>query len=236
MDLPSEQALEKREPDLRMLFGLGPPLKGNAPKARTKGLLDALEPEVRAIRWGDQIHGRLVASLAPEPGSPFSGVACVGRCDALITDQPGLGLLVWSADCVPVLLSGGGVVAAIHSGWRGTVADVVGAVVDRFQSEFGVTSAHIEAALGPSISGPHYEVSDQVIEALSVLEVDHRLWRAGNQVDLRKLIAARLQQLGISTDRTDHVGPCTAASPNLASYRRDGADAGRQWSMIYRRG
>ncbi len=49
-----------------MLFGLGPP-GGGSPEARVADLLEALDPEVRAIRWGEQIHGRLVASLAPEP-------------------------------------------------------------------------------------------------------------------------------------------------------------------------
>lgn len=235
-NLKNEQVLEHQTPDRGMLFGLGPPLAAAPPEARTEGLLAALGPDVRAIRWGEQIHGRLVASLAPEPDRPFTGVGCVGRCDALITDQPGLGLLVWSADCVPILLSGGGVVAAVHSGWRGTAADVVGAVVHRFRSEFGVPADSLEAALGPAISGPHYEVSDQVIEALSLFEIDHRLWREDKRVDLRRLIAGRLLQLGVSTDRTVHVGGCTAESLNLASYRRDGADAGRQWSMVYRRG
>ena len=235
LDLSNEHAFECSTDQVRMLFGLGPPRANNSPEARVRCLLEALAEEVRAIRWGDQIHGRLVASLAPEDGNPFAGVACVGRCDALITDTPGVGLLVWSADCVPILLSGGGVVAAVHSGWRGTAADVVGAVVDRFRNEFGVPAQCLEAALGPSISGPHYEVSRQVIDALSVYAIDRHVWQDENRVDLRGLIRGRLLQLGVPAQNIARVGPCTAGSPDLASYRRDGADAGRQWSMIYRR-
>lgn len=235
-DLGTERALELSRPSARMLFGLGPPGPGGLPEERVANLLEALDEEVQAINWCEQIHGRLVASLAPEYESSHTGVACVGRCDALITDRTGVGLLVWTADCVPVLISGGGVVAAVHSGWRGTVADVVGAVVDRFRTEFGVPVQNLEAALGPSISGPRYEVSHQVIDALSVYDVDRNLWCDGNRVDLRNYIGGRLRQLGVPVENIAVVGPCTAGSPELASYRRDGSEAGRQWSLVYGRG
>jgi YfiH family protein len=229
----AERALARAPGRVRMLFGLGPPRATAQAEGRTERLLAYLGPELQAIRWGEQVHGRLVASLAPESDRPFVGVACVGRCDALITPESGLGLLVWSADCVPVLLSGGGVVAAVHSGWRGTVADVVGAVVNRFRSEFGVAAESIEAALGPSISGPRYEVSQQVIDALSEKDIDPELWREGRRVDLRAFLEGRLQQLGLSAPSITRIGGCTADSRELASYRRDGAEAGRQWSLIY---
>ena len=233
--LGNERVLEYSRPSMRMLFGLGPPRAVGLPEQRITDLLAALSGGVEAIRWCDQIHGRLVASLAPEVDRPFSGVACVGRCDALITDQPGVGLLVWSADCVPILIFGGGVVAAVHSGWRGTVADVVGAVVARFHNEFGVPAESLDAALGPSISGRRYEVSHQITEALSGYKIDSHLWRDDNRVDLRAFIRGRLLQLGIQAENIAEVGPCTAGSPDLASYRRDGSEAGRQWSMVYLR-
>jgi YfiH family protein len=175
-----------------------------------------------------------VASLAGEGARKLDGAACVGSCDALITAEPGLGLLVWTADCVPVLLAGGGVVAAVHAGWRGTAADVVGAAVKRFHDEYGIAAEMIHGSLGPAISGPAYPVGDEVIEALRKLGIEDRLWRRDCHVDLRALLAARLAQLGLCRQRIEIVGPCTASTPWLASYRRDGEAAGRQWSMIYR--
>ena len=187
-----------------------------------------------AVRWGQQVHGRVIASLAAEPGRPLEGAVCVGRCDALMTAEVGVGLVVWTADCVPILMHGDGVVAAVHSGWRGSVADVAGAVVRRFKVEYGVPPQSLRAVLGPAISGPRYEVSREVIDGLGAFGLDEALWRRGNQVDLRNFLAARLEDLGLGPSSIEIAGPCTASTPDLASYRRDGDGAGRQWSLIYR--
>jgi YfiH family protein len=220
--------------DVRMLFAFGPAASGQSPDTRMHKVLAALEPEVTAVRWGEQIHGRVVAALAPRPGRQFRGALCVGRCDALITAERGTGLVVWTADCVPILIAGGGVVACVHAGWRGSVADVVGAVVRRFSIEFGVFPDTLRATLGPAISGPRYEVSTDVIDGLAEYGLEENRWRHGNHVDLRAFLAARLEHLGLAPTEISIVGPCTALTPELASYRRDGAAAGRQWSMIYR--
>jgi copper oxidase (laccase) domain-containing protein len=89
--------------------------------------------------------------------------------------------------------------------------------------------------LGPAISGPQYEVSREVIDGLRQFDLDETRWRQENQIDLRGFLAARLEDLGLESTMIGIAGPCTALTPELASYRRDGAGAGRQWSMIYRR-
>lgn len=218
-----------------MLFAIGPALPTGSPEDRMRRLVAGPEVGVAAIRWGEQVHGRVVASLAGEPGRPLENAACVGRCDALMTADLGVGLVVWTADCVPILISGGGVVAAVHSGWRGSVADVAGAVVRRFDVEYGVPPQSLQAVLGPAISGPRYEVSREVIDELGAFALNEERWRRGKQVDLRGFLAARLENLGLEPARIDIKGPCTASTPELASYRRDGAASGRQWSMVYRR-
>jgi YfiH family protein len=229
-----ERALKHSSGDTLMLFGLGPAVGGELVEERCLRLLDALEPRVRALRWGHQVHGRLVASIASEAGCPLVGTACVGRCDALITGEAGLGLMVWTADCVPILLRGEGVIAAVHSGWRGTAVDIVGAVVRRFAVEFGVPAESLQADLGPAITGPRYEVGPEVIEALEAIGLNDHTWRRGRFVDLRQFLVARLRALGLLADSITVNGPCTASTASLASYRRDGAAAGRQFSLIYR--
>ena len=124
--------------------------------------------------------------------------------------------------------------AAVHSGWRGAAADIVAAAVDRFRNEYGVAAEDLRVALGPSISGPRYEVGEEVIDALASHVADQSIWRAGRTVDLRAFLVERLKDLGVRSDSIHRVGGCTADSEKLASYRRDGASAGRQYAMIYR--
>jgi YfiH family protein len=218
----------------RIAFAFGPPAPADPPAQRMRQVLTALGSEIVAIRWGEQVHGRVVASLAAEAEKPLGGVACVGRCDALISADAGVGLAVWTADCVPILIAGDGVIAAVHSGWRGSVADILGAVVRRFAVEYGVPAEKLRAILGPAISGPRYEVSREVIDGLRAFGHDEDRWLVKNRVDLRAFLTARLEGLGLEPAAIEVVGPCTASTPELASYRRDGIDAGRQWSMIYR--
>jgi YfiH family protein len=234
--IADDHALDFTVDGVGMLFAFGPPLATGVPVDRLRRLIADPGVPVNAIRWGEQVHGRVIASLAAEPGRPFEGFACVGRCDALMTAEAGVGLVVWTADCVPILFTGDGVIAAAHSGWRGSVADVVGAVVRRFVVEYGVPPEKLHAKLGPAISGPQYEVSREVIEGLRAFGLDEARWQKGNHVDLRDFLAARLEDLGLESTKIDIAGPCTASTPALASYRRDGVEAGRQWSMIYRMG
>jgi YfiH family protein len=234
VEIADDRALAATDGDVRMVFGLGPPSPVVPPEERMKRILASLTPEITAIRWGEQIHGRLAASIACEPGGRLEHASCVGRCDALITAEVGVGLAVWTADCVPILMRGDGVIAAIHSGWRGAAEDVAGAVVHRFKIEYGVPPERIQATFGPAISGPNYEVGIEVIEALAIVGVDDGAWRMGRHVDLRGFLRALLLQHGLQASAIGEIDLCTASSPDLASHRRDGEAAGRQFSLIYR--
>lgn len=236
IDIAGEQALSRRVERSQMTFGLGPAHTGRKPELRARELLTALGSDLLGLRWGHQVHGSDVVVIGSESDGSLTGTGCVGSCDALVTDQPGVGLVVWTADCVPVLLEGPGVVAAIHSGWRGTAADIVGVVIHRLEREFGVTSGQLYAALGPAISGLHYEVGPEVIDALGSIGSDSEDWRRDDHIDLRLLLADRLRQLGVRRESIGIIGPCTFSTACLASYRRDGDSAGRQFSLVYLRG
>lgn len=234
VEIADNLTLTAAENDVRMSFGIGPPSPVKSPENRMKPILASLEPELSAIRWGEQIHGRLVASIAREPGCRLEHAFCVGRCDALITDEVGVALAVWTADCVPILMTGGGVVAAVHSGWRGSAEDIAGATIHRFEIEYGVPPDQIRATLGPAISGPRYPVGNEVIGALKTLGVDEAAWRKGEHVDLQGFLRSRLEGLGLHPSAISEIDLCTALSRDFASYRRDGTSAGRQFSLIYR--
>jgi YfiH family protein len=227
-----ERAIEVAGDRARLLFGLGPAGPEPQRKARIDALRQSLTPAPRAIRWCQQVHGKLLASLSDEPAAPLSGADCVGRCDGLITDESGLGLLVWTADCVPVLMSGGGVVAAVHAGWRGAGAGIVRGCLRRLQVEYGVHASQVRVKLGPSVGACHYQVGTEVIEALRADGGDESSWLDGDRVDLRRFVEHQVTRAGVT--QVELIGGCTACDPRLASYRRDGTAAGRQWSLIYR--
>jgi len=105
----------------------------------------------------DAIH-LAVAPCAETPGA-----------DALITNTPGLLLGVQTADCVPILLADTKrrVVAAIHAGWRGTLARIVVKTLGRMRMEFGTRASDVVAAIGPAIGQSCYEVGAEVAQAFA---------------------------------------------------------------------
>ncbi len=108
-------------------------------------------PEGVAFRR--QVHGSGVL-VVTAPGRH-------GEADALVTTTPGVGVGVATADCVPVVIEGAGFAAVVHAGWRGVVAGVVEATLDRIAS-LGLTAEH--AAIGPAIGPCCYEVGPEVAE------------------------------------------------------------------------
>src|SRR5690606_32229018 len=89
----------------------------------------------------------------------------LAETDALITNTTGVCIAVMSADCVPVLLYDrkNHAAAAVHSGWRGTVARILEKTLLEMQNHFGTKGADIIAGIGPSVSQDAYEVGDEVI-------------------------------------------------------------------------
>jgi len=226
-----ERALVASEAGARVLFTLGPPARRASPVARVTRLIAALAPELVAARWGVQVHGATVAAVdAPVE----AGASCVGEVDALVTDRDGVGLVVWGADCVTVLLGSGRAVGAAHAGWRGAAAGVVPATVRALTHRYGVEPHELSAWLGPSIGACHYPVGPEVIAALAATGIAEEHWRRDDRVDLRGFLRAELERAGVRG--VESVGGCTACEPGLASYRRDGRHAGRQLAMVMRDG
>ncbi len=77
------------------------------------------------------------------------------QCDALITDRPGVAVGIFTADCIPILMTDGMVIAAIHVGWRG----LIGGVIESTINAMNVASNKLVAAIGPCICKYNYEVN-----------------------------------------------------------------------------
>lgn len=114
----------------------------------------------QSLFFPSQVHGTRIVHVSARITKDQ-----LQETDALITAEPGLCLAVMSADCVPVLLfdSRNHAVAAIHSGWRGTVARIVGQTLLEMQNVFGTEGKDIVAGIGPSVSQDSYEVGEEVI-------------------------------------------------------------------------
>ena len=178
-----------------------------------------------------QVHGTRIVTADRQREAP--------EADGVATSVPGLALGVVTADCVPALILARerGVVASVHAGWRGAAAGVLEAAVAHLASAFGVQPQEIEVCLGPAVGPCCYRVGSEVRAAFQARTGDLTAlaWRETGDVlmlDLRLAERRLLEAAGIR--HVSLLGPCTACTPSYASYRRDGAGAGRQLSFIAR--
>jgi YfiH family protein len=173
-----------------------------------------------------QVHGARVAVVVE--GTQPERVAEV-EADALVTQLPGAVLGVYTADCVPILISDGeGRVAAVHAGWRGTVAGVAHAAVEALVS-IGARREKLKAALGPSICAHCFEVGDDVAAQFPPSAVVRG--EAKPHVDLWE--ANRLMLGGAGVTRIDATPPCTMCEADrFFSFRRDGEQIGQHLSFV----
>ena len=157
--------------------------------------------------------------------------------DALVTSLRRLGVGIFTADCVPILLAAqdGSLSAAVHAGWRGTLLGVSKAALSCMKHHFGVNPSGIYAALGPSIGGCCYEVGEEVTRLFREGFKNHTrfLVKKGDGkylLDLQEINQRILLAEGV--EEVEVIGICTKCNENFHSYRRDGARAGRQLSFI----
>lgn len=141
--------------------------------------------------------------------------------DALITQMQGIAIGVMSADCVPVLIADpiNQVVAAIHAGWKGTVAGIVKKTVLKMLNEFNCNPQNLVVGIGPSISAINYEVGPDVIEAVQATFPDtEKLLIEGKTknkayFDLWEANQYWLTTCGIPKSQIETAGLCTYAHP-----------------------
>lgn len=134
--------------------------------------LDAPSMKMTTLK---QIH----SDLAHRVDGLRCGEALKG--DALLTRDPGILLAVQTADCIPILLADTRTrsVAAVHSGWRGTLGRIVEKTLGRMRMEFGTQPEDVIAALGPGIGGCCYEVGHEVAKEFAAQFHDAREWFDG---------------------------------------------------------
>jgi len=203
--------------------------------ARACGLADG------RLAWMRQVHG--VAVRYASIGSAEHDAAGVAGCDAAgqplpeadasFTDVPGLGLGVLVADCAPVLLADpeARVVGVAHAGREGMAAGVVTELLSAM-SAAGADPARIHAVIGPHICGGCYEVPAELRDRIAgkVPESGCVTRKGTPGVDVGAGVEAQLARAGVAAVASDT--RCTAETPSLYSYRRDGR-TGRLAGLIW---
>ncbi len=166
------------------------------------------------------------------------------EADGLFSDAPDIAVGVYVADCIPVLMADArtGAFAAVHAGWRGTLAGVVPAAVRRMVDELGVRPGDLRVAFGPAIGVCCFEVGDEVVEAVaraiprSVAPSSTAIQRAANgraHVDLKQLNAMLLAEEGVPASAIDAGPECTSCDrTRFFSYRRDKGETGQAIGFI----
>jgi polyphenol oxidase len=162
------------------------------------------------------------------------------RCDALTGAVPGILLGVKTADCVPVLLGdpGTGASAAVHAGWRGTLATIVPVTIGRMAEEFGTRPEDLCVAIGPAAASCCYEVGHEVVDLFNqkfeyageLFEPTH----AGRAVvDLQRANRQQLIDAGVDPTRIQIANLCTICRTDLFfSYRKEKHTQGKTGRLM----
>ncbi len=226
---------------LNLGFGRGDPDANVSANYRLLGA--ALGVDVERAAYTRQVHGsavRLVtAADAAAPETPSHN-----DCDGLVTAERGLALFCFTADCVPMLLwdEKNRAAAAVHCGWRSSVADIAGRAVELMLS-LGCEPEAIHAALGPAIGAGSFETDGDVPDALRAWlgrEAEEFIYtgeRPGKyNVDLRGALRCRLEQLGLRRGCIALSTECTVSCHDKYwSHRytaRSGLRRGSQCALI----
>ena len=185
------------------------------------------------IVYNTQVHGadvRIVESIddLTENGK---------EADGLITNLRNTPLLIFTADCVPVVFydKQQGVVALAHAGWRGTYGNITGEMVDIMTDKYGCKVEDIKTIIGPSVSVDNYEVSYDLIEKFAVLEVPNYYKEVDGKyyLDLWELNKELLKKCGILKDNIKIIDFCTVRdNDKFFSYRLDNATSKRIGTVI----
>ncbi|MDC7233781.1 MAG: polyphenol oxidase family protein [Spirochaetales bacterium] len=189
----------------------------------------------------DQVHGNssLLCSRQDRGRGALSAETAAAETDALILGEAGLQGMIFTADCLPVILydTEQHIGALIHAGWRGAAAGIVPAVLDRMTGEAGCSIHRILAAAGPVIDACCNQVDAPVYQAMTSAYPETTAaftpdgeahWR----FSLEKAVFLQLASRGMEESQMEGSGLCSCCHTELSSWRREGKSAGRMATCL----
>jgi len=221
-------------PGVACAFGAGPAtmaFAGAADPGAVTATRQALRTELGFTAWQSlrQVHG---VHMIFEPQFDTLDRPSIEAGDGMTETRPGRALAIKTADCQPVLIAhaSGRYIAALHVGWKGSVADFCGRAVRSFCVRYGLDPRELSAVRGPSLGPGESEFTAFESEFGEDFRpyFDYR----SRRVDLWRLTRDQLTAAGLDRDRIFSLDLCTKSLPRFFSYRRD-KTAGRQASLIW---
>ncbi|MFP7252754.1 peptidoglycan editing factor PgeF [Terribacillus goriensis] len=191
-------------------------------------------------RWvlGEQVHGTEIAVVTKrEAGRGSRELAdSLPSVDGLITNEKGMLLAAFFADCVPLYFfdSTSGWIGMAHAGWRGTVANMAGKMIEALCNN-GANKENLQAMIGPCISKNRYEVDDHIVQQIPEQFRAKVLEPSGSDryyLDLQTLNRLYMLQADILDENILTAAHCTYDSPEFYSHREDQGKTGRMIGFI----
>ncbi|MCG6534700.1 MAG: peptidoglycan editing factor PgeF [Syntrophales bacterium LBB04] len=200
-------------------------------------LADAFQLSPEQFLLMDQIHGDGILAINEGMEIPPEGHR---QFDALVTDRPGIALVIKTADCVPLLMMDPvrRVIGVGHAGWRGTALNIAGKVVDTFVKSFSSRTEDILVAIGPAIGACCYQVDAPVYEALAshpgAVSFLHPQKEQGRWIlYLAGVNRLQMEERGVPPENISSADHCTSCRGDVFySHRRDGIKTGRHVNFI----
>ena len=181
------------------------------------------------FKFQKQVHGDTIIVVDEHTDStvmyPFES-------DALITNVKGVYLNVTIADCCAILLHDPFkcVVAAIHSGWRGSALDITSKTIHKLTGHFGCNPADLVAYIGPCAGADVYEVGEEVAKLFPMCT--KRISERKFLFDNRNQVRLQLLQSGLLPEKIEVSDICTITNRDYHSFRRDKENSGRMSCFI----
>lgn len=164
--------------------------------------------------------------------------------DGIITENTATAIGIFTADCVPIILvdKKKGAIGAVHSGWKGTYANIAGKAVELMKENYGCNPEELSIYIGPHNRVCCYEVSEELISKFKnnplfseSLLSEKYLINKGRYLNLEACIKIELITSGVKEENIISTEECTfcSSSLNLFSYRREDEKEGRMYSFVY---
>ena len=183
----------------------------------------------------NQVHGTDVRRTEPTDQDWLE----LENCDAVWTDRRPQSFAIKVADCVATLAvdPSSGVAAGVHAGWRGASAGIVPKTIGHLREQSSFDPAQALAWIGPAIRVCCFEVGEEVIDAVleRVPEAEQWVDRTRGEkphLDLAAVVRADLVRAGVPDDNISDSGVCTRCDESFHSYRRSGANSGRNLGVV----
>jgi hypothetical protein len=191
---------------------------------------EAVGYDYRKLVFSDQVHKTDIYKVTEkDAGKGITKESDICRIDGLMTNVPGIPLMTFYADCVPVYFYDPvqHAVAINHSGWKGTVAKISRYMIEAMNLEYGSRPEDLICAIGPSICRSCYEISEDVAQdfrkAYTSKEYENMIEKKENgkfQLDLHLANYYNLTDAGVRPENIDVTDICTCCNPELLFSHR----------------